>query len=103
MFSESPEVSYRIADEAKLWLCRGAKWRRPEAAGDGSDERYISVITSSTSVTVIIRAFVMIQECVANTRISTFTLQFLYKQISRNSYGVTNHYRSVEQGVSVKM
>ena len=75
--------------------------RRPGAAGDGSDEWYISVITSTTCVSVIIRAFVMVQECLAN--ISTFILKFPYKQISRNDYGVINRNHSVEYGVSVRM
>ena len=52
----------------------------PGAAGDGSDEWYISVTTSSTWVSVIIRAFVMVQECVAN--ICTFTLQFFINKYS---------------------
>ena len=77
------------------------KRRRPGVTGDGSDEWYISEITSSTCVSVIIRAFVMVQECVAN--ISTFALKFLYKQISINTYGVINRNHSVEQCVSVRM
>jgi hypothetical protein len=77
------------------------KWRRPGATGDGIDEWYVPVVKSNTCVGVIVRAFVMGQECVAN--ISTLTSKFLYKQISRNNYGIINRSHSVQQGVSVTM